>query len=86
MPRSFDEEKFFRATGLDLQRLIQRHVGKESESQIFEWIGMVLGREYFTAGGSAYINTLKGWGEYLKDQGWRLKAAEAEGNEDVQSS
>ena len=70
MQRSFDEAKFFEATGLDLQRLISRHIGKDSEQQIFEWIALVLGKEYFIgAGGSVYIHTLKGWHQHLLDSG-----------------
>lgn len=70
MNRSLDERKFFEATGLDLNRLVARHLGKESESQIFEWIGIVLGHQYFEApAGSMCINTLEGWYQYLKDSG-----------------
>lgn len=71
MQRSFDEARFFEATGLDLQRLIGRHLGKDSEQQIFEWIALVLGREYFIgSGGRVYIHTLSGWHQYVRDQGW----------------
>lgn len=71
MPRSFDEATFFHATGLDLQSLIARHIGKDSEQQIFEWIALVLGKQYFIgAGGVTYIHTLRGWHQYVRDKGW----------------
>lgn len=67
--QSEDERIFRAATGVDLNALVERHMGKESQDQVFEWITSVLGHEYFEfTPGSFAIHTLKGWAQYVEMQ------------------